>query len=279
MDGALSPLTLPTAVAGGIGASLLVAARLSGALLAAPLLRGAHVPVRLRSGVVVALAGGLLASGALREVLASRGAHLVGLIERAPGTGLLVLVSELLLGAVCGWTILVVFAAVRGASQLISAQIGFGSALVDPVGGEGDHVLSRFHTLLAVLVFFSLDLHLSLIRAVVESLVRVEPLTLSAAAVPALLTNLALRTGTDLVAAAVALAAAVIVAMSVVSVVQGLLGRALPEAELLVLGIPVRVVVGLAVLAVALPTTAGLVRVLLDRAIDDGRLVLSSVGG
>ena len=91
--------------------------------------------------------------------------------------------------------------------------------------------------------------------------------------------HLALYVGSKLLVAAVTLALPVIVAMLLVSLAQGLLGRTLPEAELLVLGLPVRLICGLGILIAALPATADFIQFLFTGAAEDGRQLLKALTG
>jgi len=186
--------------------------------------------------------------------------------------GLPLIAAEFLVGGLLGWTVLLVLSAVRGACQIISQQIGLTTAVVvDPLGGGQDEVLCRFITALAIMVLLSAELHHALIRTVAASFLWVPPGTFDLASLPELLSGVALGTGPDLLVAAVSLALPCMVAMLLVSAAQGLLGRVLPEAELLVLGLPVRVIVGLGVLAMSLPPTTDMFRLLLANAVNDGR--------
>ncbi|MBN1442751.1 MAG: flagellar biosynthetic protein FliR [Planctomycetes bacterium] len=263
-----------------LAAAALVACRLGGLCLVAPFFSSRLVPPRFRIGLVGAVALLALFSEPVRSALdGSAAARALSEESGTAGWGLM-LGSELLIGGALGWLILVVFAAVRGACLLISQQIGLSTdSLVDPLGGEEDPMLSRLYTALAVLAFLSLDLHLSLVGAVLESFRWVEPGGLDAGAVSSFLGQLALRTGPDLMVAAAGLALPLLLAMLLVSVAQGLLGRCLPEVELLVLGLPLRLLLGMCLLALLLPVTTGMFRSLLEGAVEDGRLFLKLVTG
>jgi flagellar biosynthetic protein FliR len=181
----------------------------------------------------------------------------------------------MLIGGTLGWLILLVFGAVQAACHLIVQQTGlFTAVVVDPQGATEERLLSTFYTLLTILVFLSLNLHLVLIRVVLESFVWIPPGSLRGEMIPAFLGHCALTCGADLLVAGMSLALPVVLGMLFVSLIQGLLGRTLPEAELLVLGLPVRLVAGLGLLAVTLPASSSFIRVLLENAVADGQEVL-----
>ena len=131
---------------------------------------------------------------------------------------------------------------------------------------------------LAVYLLLALNLHHSLIRSVLKSFTWVQPGSLSAEAVPVVLGRLALEIGADLFFAALVLALPLLLAMALVSMAQAALGRALPQAELFTLGLPVRLLVGLAVLFAALPVSLRYVGGMLRSAVSGAEGFLSSWG-
>jgi flagellar biosynthesis protein FliR len=256
----------------------LVAARLAGLGLAAPFFRFGVLPVRLRLAALGAIALCVLLAAPLRAELLTAGASSLEILEN-PLDGWVLLASELLLGGALGWGCLLVLGAVQGACSLVAQQIGLSvGGAVDPQSQTEEGTLAPFYSLTAVCVFLLLDLHHALIRAVAASFVWVPPGTMRVELLPGVLVSLVLQVGPDLLLAAATLALPVVLAMLLVSLVQGLLGRALPQAELLVLGLPLRLVVGLGVLVVSLAPSAGLMRLCFERAVEDGGELLRAVG-
>ena len=270
-------LTLPAAAY--LPAGIIVACRLGGLLLVAPFIPSGVQSLRLRLGVLAVLSFCVATSRPVLRVL-TENQDVLSMLQRPGLDGWLLVFFEFLVGGVLGWVVLLVVGAVRGACGLMSQQIGLStSAVVDPMRGSDDDVLSRFYTTLAILVLFLLDMHHTLVRTLVESYAWIPPGSADAASIPRLLLELTVHTGPDIMIAAVSLALPVLVAMLFISLAQGILGKMLPEAELLVLGLPVRVLVGLSTLAVSLPATTGFVRFLLKSAARDGREFLHAMSG
>lgn len=260
-------------------AAVLVGCRLLGLFISAPFFRSRLLPWRLKIAVVAVLSMGVLLSPVPQE-------SLMGLEEgvledlRDPARGWLLIGGELLIGAVLGWSVLVVLACVQGAADLIAQQTGFTANLIaDPQSQGGGSSLGIFYHGLAIYLLLSLNLHHSLIGSVLKSFSWVPPGSLSAASVAQMLGRLALEIGSDLFVAAMVLALPVLLAMALVSMVQAALGRALPQAELFTLGLPVRLLVGLMVLYASLPVSMRYVGGMLRSAVRDGDGFLSGWSG
>jgi len=242
--------------------------RIGGCIAVAPLLPSGPVAWRWKAAGLAVLSVGVATAAPVRESVATS-----PLASLSFDSALLVPLSiaEAGVGAILGWLVLLVFAAVRAAAQLVSQQIGLGAAaVVDPVGGSEEDALARLHGMLALLVFFTLDLHLLLLRTVIRSFVLLPPGSMEPSALPGFLAGLVVSTGGGLFVAAVSLALPVLAAMWIVSACQGMLGRALPEAELLVLGLPVRILIGLGVIALSLPAASASIGRLFEAAVEDG---------
>ena len=260
-------------------AAVLVGCRLLGLFITAPFFRSRLLPWRLKIAVVAVLSMGVLLSPVPQESLMGLGD---GVLEdlRDPARGWLLIGGELLIGAVLGWSVLVVLACVQGAADLIAQQTGFTANLIaDPQSQGGGSSLGIFYHGLAIYLLLSLNLHHSLIGSVLKSFSWVPPGSLSAASVAQMLGRLALEIGSDLFVAAMVLALPVLLAMVLVSMAQAALGRALPQAELLTLGLPVRLLVGLMVLYASLPVSMRYVGGMLRSAVRGGDGFLSGWSG
>jgi flagellar biosynthetic protein FliR len=134
------------------------------------------------------------------------------------------------------------------AGRLIDVQAGFGLAQVfDPVTRRQVPVVQGAFDKLGVVVFFLLDGHHALVRGIVFSLDRF-PLGRAwpmEAAAPVVMRQVA-----GLFGLGFALAAPVVVCLLAVELAIGVLARNLPQMNLFVIGVPAKVVVVMAVLAI-----------------------------
>ena len=234
---------------------LLLSLRLAAVLLMTPILAAASVPAVFRMLLVLALAAalslGLPSATAPAPLLA-------GGVGALLGAGF----TELALGATLALGVLVAFAAFSMAGQILGIQMGFGLAqVIDPVSNAGLPIVASAYNQIAILVFFLADGHHALLRGVAFGLERFplgQPWPVEAAAGPLL------EQVVGLFGLGFALAAPVVFCLLLVEVALGILARNLPQMNMILMGIPVKVVVGLVALALWFGSMGGV----MDRVYD-----------
>lgn len=231
-------------------ALLLLALRLGPLFVLAPVFGAADVPVRLRVLLGFAFALMLLAAGpplaALPDGLDAPGA----LLEAAAG--------ELMIGAALAFGLACVFGAFQFGGRLLDLQIGFGVAtLFDPTTRTQAPLIGTALNLLALTVFFTIDGHHMIVRAVAESVERIPP----GAAAPSQLDVqvLVAQFGTMFTHGLAAVAPAVF-ALLLLDVALAVVARTMPQMNIFIVAMPLKVVVGLAMLALSLGTLAPLLQ-------------------
>ncbi len=221
-----------------IVAFLAIAMRLSGLMLFAPFFSSAAMPARVKAGFVVA------ATFLFFPSLSPGLAHLD--VSAWPG----LVLGEVIVGAGMGIATNLVFDAVQMAGQVLSTQMGFSLInLLDPQTQVESTVIALFHQTLAMLIFLRLDVHLWLLRAVGRSFLLVPP---GSAHLSGMFTMTAVRAGGEVFTLGLQMAAPVLSATFLTDIVLGLLGKASPQAPLMMLGPPVKTLLGFAILFVAL---------------------------
>jgi flagellar biosynthetic protein FliR len=217
--------------------TLLVGTRLAALLLFTPLLQAIPVPPTVRVLLVIGLSAAVafpLSAGDAQGPLGLGGL-------------LVALACEAAVGAAMGVGILAAFAAVSVAARLLDVQVGFGIGQVfDPVSRRPVPVLSSLLSMLSVLLFFLLDGHHTLLRGVAASLAQWPPGSGWGPGAPAahLLNGMAALFGS-----AFALAVPLVLCLLLVDLAFGAVARNLPQFNLLILGTPAKIVVGLIVLS------------------------------
>jgi flagellar biosynthetic protein FliR len=155
--------------------------------------------------------------------------------------------SELALGLTLAAAIHLAFSAFALAGRLLDVQIGFGLGQVfDPASSTTTPILSAAFNQAAVVVFFVVDGHHAVLRAVAYSLERV-PLGRSWPVEGALLPVIGQMGG--VLGLAFALAAPVVFCILLVELALGVLARNLPQMNMLAMGIPIKICVGLVALS------------------------------
>jgi flagellar biosynthetic protein FliR len=221
--------------------TLLISIRLGAVLLLTPLLSATGVPPLVRVILVLALAASMSAFGTVaRSAGPAPGFDQPGALLQAAAT-------ELALGLTLAVAIHIAFAAFAVAGRVIDIQIGFGlGQVLNPMSDVQLPVLATVYNQIAVIVFFAIDGHLAVMRGIAYSLERFpvgRPWPIEAGYGP-IVGNVA-----GVFALALALMAPVAFCILLVEFALGVLSRNLPQINMLTLGIPIKIVVGLIALS------------------------------
>ncbi|HUL93802.1 MAG TPA: flagellar biosynthetic protein FliR [Burkholderiales bacterium] len=215
-------------------------ARVAALVTTAPILGNIGVPTRVK--VLLALGVSLAAAplaGALPEV------------EPWSTEGMGILVQQIVIGAVMGLAMRMVFTMVDVAGELVGLQMGLGFAtFFDPLHAAHTPVIAQFLGLLASLVFLSINGHLMMLSVLGESF-RVVPIGAALPGGEAWMTMA--QWGGKIFVSGLMLALPVVVALLITNVALGILTRAAPQLNLFAVGFPVTILVGWLVLGVSLP--------------------------
>ncbi len=221
-----------------IATVMLLATRIAAVLLLTPVLYAVTMPATARVLVVIALAC----------IVAMPFANAPSVDPQDPGALAAAMLREAAIGATLGLGILMAFAGFAVAGRLIDVQVGYGMGQVfDPLTRSRAPVLSAAFGLLAAVFFFIVDGHHALLRGIAYSVERFpvgRGWSGMAAAEP-----LARQAGA-LFALGFALAAPIVLGLLLVEFALGVVSRNLPQMNMLVMGIPVKILVGLLALSV-----------------------------
>lgn len=173
---------------------------------------------------------------------------------------LLAIGKETLLGMTIGFSIRILFTAVQAAGEIISIQTGFSFArVVDPLSGAQTGVLDQFQYLLALMVFFAVDGHHLIVRGLYDSY---RQLPLGTPVVSKGLIDYIITSTASIFSLGLKIGAPVVVALLLVELSLGLLSRMMPQMNIFVEGLPVKIFVGLSILSFSLsfitPTLVGM---------------------
>lgn len=161
---------------------------------------------------------------------------------------------EVLLGALLGATASALFAGIQFAGHLVGVQIGFSIAEVfDPQSSQQAPLIGRMQELFAVLLFLILDGHHILLSALGVSLQKVPPGAFPAP--PALLASVTMI-GSSVFLLAIQVGGPVVAALFLTDTALGFVARAVPQMNIFLVGLPVKIAGGLVLLAVTAPLFA-----------------------
>ncbi|MCP4572102.1 MAG: flagellar biosynthetic protein FliR [bacterium] len=207
-----------------------------------PLLELRSVPPLWRFGLAACFAGAL-APGVTAGLPA-------GAVEFTWQSLVLEAVRSLAVGALLGFTVNLVFTAVRYAGSVVGMQIGF--AIVnayDPMSNSQVSVISQLYYLLAVLLFFVSGAHHLLVSAMFESCVAVPPF---ATVDPTAGAWYLVRQFAEVFSLGLRIAAPVVLVLLLVSASMGVIVKTVPQINVLIVGFPVKIGVGIITLGLSL---------------------------
>ncbi|MGZ5840945.1 MAG: flagellar biosynthetic protein FliR [Xanthobacteraceae bacterium] len=161
----------------------------------------------------------------------------------ALGPVLVMLVEEILIGAMLGVTARLTISALEVAGSVIAQQLGLGFVTaVDPTQGEQGMIVGNFLTLLGITLFFATDMHHLVIAALNDSYTLFEPgelpTTGDAAALITKMVAGAFRIG-------IQLSAPFIVFGLLFNIGLGVLARLMPQMQVFFVGLPLSILIGL----------------------------------
>jgi len=228
-----------------VAAFMLVLARVSGFFAVLPVLSSRTVPLQLRVGL--ALLVSLILASVVPPAPGIAGADWVLLA--------ILLVREILVGLGLGLAVALVFAAVRQAGLIIRQQMGMSLAeIIDPTTGEESDPLGMLLEMCFSVLFLVAGGHHLMLRLMARSYdafpVGHWP---SAGAMAETLVD----AGVLMLTFSLKLAAPMLAAFLILAIVLAILARILPEMNILLTSLPLRVGLGLFMAAAMMPLLAG----------------------
>jgi len=159
--------------------------------------------------------------------------------------------GEILLGLVIGFSVKLIFAGIQLAGQLAGYQMGMALAnVMDPSASQQVPLLAQFNNLIGLLIFISINAHYWFIRALAHSFQMVPPLNVNFSG--SLMEHLIKMSG-NMFVIGIQIGAPVIAALLITSVAFGLIARTVPQMNVFIVAMPLKIGVGLLFLGFSLP--------------------------
>jgi flagellar biosynthetic protein FliR len=153
------------------------------------------------------------------------------------------ILSELMLGVCLGFGARMFIASVQLAGQFMGFQMGFSMArAIDPQDGAQSTSLSQFLYIFMMLIFLAMDGHHLFIAALVKSFHLVPPCTF---APKEPLAHLLIQTGAQMFLIALKISAPILIALFLTNLCLGIVARTVPQTNILMIGFPLNISVGL----------------------------------
>ncbi len=162
-----------------------------------------------------------------------------------------VILSELMVGFLMGFVVVLLFAAVQFAGHLVGLQMGLAVAnVIDPMSAGQISVIGEFYYLLSLLIFIMINGHHYVIEALIRSFERVP---LGGAAFSPEISGFLVNLTAMVFVLAVKLSAPVVITLLIVNAVLGIISRTVPQMNVYIVGFPLSVGVGIAMIGISLP--------------------------
>jgi flagellar biosynthetic protein FliR len=174
-----------------------------------------------------------------------------------------ILGAELLLGLVLGLSVRLILTSFQMAGQFIGFQMGFTIVnVVDPQSGSQTSIMAQFTYILAILIFLMINGHHYLIQALVRSFELVPPGGFVAHT--AVFTKLA-KLSSHMFTVALKIAAPVLSALLLATIALGIVSKTVPQMNILIVGFPLNIGIGLLLLGFSMSTVVPYVIRLLNQ--------------
>lgn len=232
---------------------ILVFARISGLFLSAPIFSSRQMPGQVKIILLLVLAAMMAYS---LPVTAS-------LELTSPYSFLAAVVLEVLVGYTIGFIAYMLFAGIQLAGQLMDMQMGFAIVnVVDPQSGMQIPLMGNLTQTIALLSYLAVNGHHYLLEAVAQSyqIIPVLGLKLSSAFYQGLF-----AVSAEMFVIALKVAAPLVIAILITDIAMGFIARTVPQMNVFIVGLPLKIMMGLGCLLLLLPVYLWLFDMLFTR--------------
>lgn len=222
-----------------------------------PVVSSQYVPLRVRG----------LASFCIAMITFPWVSSLLPELPQEPLLYALILLKQILIGAIMGFILSMIFASFQLSAQFFSVQIGLGmSQVFDPITQQETPLMGYLFYSVAVLVFLVIGGFHMVILAVVDSFTLIPAVKMPSSES---ILNLGVRYFSYMFIIALKIAIPVIAASIIIVVSLGILGKVAPQANLLILGLPFQWGVGIVMIFVLTPYMVEIFARMVETGIED----------
>lgn len=164
---------------------------------------------------------------------------------------------EIITGLVLGYLTNLVFICGKIAGNFMDIQIGFSMmAIFDPTSQSSETLIERILAFLSIVVFLVIDGHHVLIKALIDSYNTVHIGTFVLGNQSAVY---ALHAFTEFFIIAVKIAIPIVIVLIITDIVMGLVSRTVPQLNVMILGMPIKILLGFSIFILILPEIINLI--------------------
>jgi flagellar biosynthetic protein FliR len=232
---------LTQALVGAVELFALVFVRMTGMFVVSPIFGRRNLPTYYKVGFAFFLALLVTGSGSV-TVPVSLGTTL----EFAFFT-----LREFVVGVSIGFIPYLMFSAIYLAGQLIDMKIGFSMvSVLDPVSNLQIPVTSNFYFMICMLVFITVNAHHTVILTICRSYesIPLGHMTISGEVIDGLM-----RLFSDIFIVGFRMAAPIVFTVLLTDVALGIISKAMPQINVFMVGMPLKILVGLIIIVITMP--------------------------
>ena len=185
-------------------------------------------------------------------------------------------IIEIVIGALIGFIIRMIIGGVEIAGEIVGFQMGFGIVnVIDPQSETQVNIIGNFKSTLAIIIFLTLNAHYGFLKGIVDSFSQVPLLSFSIN--PPLIQKITSLVG-NIFIISLKIGAPVIVTLLVTQVVMGIISRLVPQMNIFMVSLPLKIGVGLIVISVSLPYFLYFLKGLFFNVYQDIMIILQTAG-
>ncbi|NLW44636.1 MAG: flagellar type III secretion system protein FliR [Syntrophomonadaceae bacterium] len=232
---------------------LLVIGRISGLFIGSPVFSARQIPIQVKILLTIMLSGMI--------------AYVTPLTSAVPITDswtfLMALAVEVFVGYTIGFVAYVLFAGIQLAGQLMDMQMGFGLVnVIDPQSGMQVPLIGNFNYLLATIIFLSINGHHYLLQALCNSY---QIIPVLGASFNGQVVEFLMELGANMFVIGLKLAVPVVAALFMADLALGFIARTVPQMNVFVVGLPLKIGAGLVMVLLTLPIFIWFAQILMER--------------
>jgi len=232
---------------------LLILGRLSGLFLSAPIFSSKQIPTTIKVVTLTILSASLACFLPVQY----------GVELNSLGMFVSAMVLEIFIGYIIGFVTNIVFAAIQLAGQVMDMQMGFAIVnVVDPLSGVQIPLMGNLTQLMALLMYLAVDGHHYLLQAIIQSYKMIPVLGLNLSGE---FYQILFDISIYMFIIAVKIAAPIVMVVLTSDIAMGFIARTVPQMNVFIIGLPLKILVGLLALSLFLPAYLWIFNILFFR--------------
>jgi flagellar biosynthetic protein FliR len=233
---------------GSVELFFLVFLRVTGVFIVSPIFGRQNLPVYYKIGFSFFVA--LIVTSSVAIVVPPPAAGGDGIGGGAVAYAYLAF-REFVVGASIGFIPYLMFSAIYVAGQLIDMKIGFSMVnVLDPVSNMQIPITSNFYFIICMLIFVSVNAHHMVILSICRSY---DFISLGSLNVDGELITTLFRLFADVFIVGFRIAAPIVFTVLLSDVALGIISKAMPQINVFMVGLPLKILVGLVIMIVTMP--------------------------